>query len=394
MKTTSKKSHAALAAAWLAFAALAAAPDSRAALRLFGGQAALSATAQVSLIEGLEARQGGQGDTTYTFVPTIDYVRDRSRLKLRGNLSMPVTRYSSVREYDSEDTIFTFSGNLPYASGPRLSGGWNVRFFEGVQSDYFLNTQLKRKTFNVGGNAKYRLMRRMSLRTSASYNDTDSESVFGESFSNTQTTTYAVGLERSEVFKDIAIYADYRTRKRESAGVQGSSIDDTDQSIVFGVNGQILPERLFPKLEADLSFGIATTDELSEGGERRNRFTLDGGLSYPATQKTRLSLNFSRGLSVTADDQTVESSNLEFSVQSSPLRSVSLSARVGYTIHEFLSGETAREDKVISTGVDASYAMRRWWRFNVAYTLRSSDSNQRISDFDQSVISASTTFTY
>src|SRR5690606_10324411 len=136
------------------------ATDSQAALRILGGQASVQATAQVSRIKGLEARRGGESDTSYAFIPTIDYVRDRSRLQVRGNLSMPVTRYESESAYDSEDVIFNFSGDLPYATGPRISGGWNISYFDGIQTDYLVNRQVERSQFSVRANGGYRFTRR------------------------------------------------------------------------------------------------------------------------------------------------------------------------------------------------------------------------------------------
>src|SRR5690606_26118168 len=146
--------------------------------------------------------------------------------------------------------IFNFSGDLPYATGPRISGGWNISYFDGIQTDYFVNRQVERNQFSVRANGKYRFTRRMLARASASFSDTDTKSIFAEDFSDTKSTVYAVGLERTEVLKGVNVYADYRLTTRESAGRQRSALDDTDESVVFGVNGQILPERLFPKLKA------------------------------------------------------------------------------------------------------------------------------------------------
>ncbi len=369
--------------------------------RFASGDVTLQGTLSVTDSNRVSPNSNAGGDTIIGFTPAISYTRESNRMNMEANLSFPMRRYDKNEYLDSDSLNFGMSGEIPFGTGPRLSGNWGVNYFDGVQSSFLTNRNLDTQTLSLNAYADYVLQRRLSFRTRASYTDRSSDGI-DTVFTNANTTTvFAAGLHARELIRGrIGLYAEYQVQKRQTdRGLINQAVDDTDGGLNFGITGQILPERLFPKLEADLSFGFNSSSasdrsSVSSSRGRDNRLTLNGKLAYPANAKTNVALTFSRNLSVTDDDRTVESSQVNLLVDYTPRQKLTFAASIGMQSNDFIYDETSRNDDVVTTNLSARYSIRSNWSTSLAYNYRDSQSNQAISDYNSSQLVLSTTFTY
>ncbi|MDQ8202126.1 outer membrane beta-barrel protein [Pelagicoccus sp. SDUM812003] len=340
----------------------------------------------------------GTSDTIYTFTPALTFTQETSKLNASAHLSAPISRYEDNDQLDSDSLSFGLSGDIPYGAGPKWSGSWNVSYFDGIRANYFTNSNLNMETLSASISSNYQIGRKLGLRSGVSYSDRSSNGIAGSSFLNdNETTAVYAGVHARELLGRIGAYVDYRIQDRKTdRGLINQGVDDRDDGINFGITGQILPERLFPKLEADLSFGYTST-QTSESVNRdggSDRLTLNGSLRYPANQKTNVALLFSRGLDVTDDDRTVESSQATLSVDYTPRQRLAFVSSLGLSSNDFVYSENARNDDVLTFQVGARYSIRPNWTASAFYNLRESDSNVAISDYSSSQLSLSTTLSY
>lgn len=354
------------------------------------GEVNLSATAQVSFTDRVAPNADSRSDTIYTFTPTISYKRASDRIDVNAALSAPFVRYGSNSALDSENTDFSLSGNVPYAPASRLSGSWGVNYFEGIQSNLLLNRNQSLESFGANFATNLRLLRNISLKATANYTDRNTDS--SDLFSN-KTTSYQLGVQGHNFIRGrIGAYATYQWQFRETAG---DLVDDKDSGLNFGITGQILPERLFPKLDADLSFGLASSEDLrSRTGGRRNHLTLNGRLSYPATPKSNVSLTYRRNLSVSDDDRTVLSSNVNLSLSYAMNQKLGFGASVGHSSNEFLELESNRKSDATTFAINARYSIRRNWSAATFYNFRDNASDISFGDYSSSVFGVSSTIAY
>ncbi|MDQ8198395.1 outer membrane beta-barrel protein [Pelagicoccus enzymogenes] len=370
--------------------------------RFAGGDVTVQGTVSITESSRVSPNSNAGSDTIYGFTPAISYTRESNRMNLEGSLSFPVRRYDNNDSLDSDSISFNLGGEIPFGAGPKLSGNWGVNYFDGVRESFLTNQNLDSETFSVSAYADYLLQRRLSFRTRASYNDRSNDGVFG-SFSSANTTTlFAAGLHARELIRGrIGMYAEYQIQERKTdfITIGDEAVDDTDDGLNFGITGQILPERLFPKLDADLSFGFTSTSVNDRVNSRpdsgnSNRLTLNGKLGYPMNAKTNVALTYNRNLEVTDDDRTVERSQVNLAVDYTPQPKLGFVASIGMSSNDYIYDVDSRNDDVFTATFSTRYSIRSNWSANLSYNYRDSSSNQAISDYDSSQITLSTTVSY
>lgn len=378
---------------------VAALPSADAGVRFAQGELNAQATVQIAETSRVSPRADSTSDLIYTFTPALTYHRESGKLNLNSRLSLPMRRYDTADRLDSNSIDFSLSGNVPYGTGPRLSGTWNVSYFDGVTASFLTNRNLDTQRMNAALLGNYRIGNRLSLRSRLGYNERSNSGVDTSFRNENETTFFTAGVHMRELLGRIGVYTEYRIQKRKTTfGQINQQVDDTDDGINFGITGQVLPERWFPKLEADLSFGFHSVEASNRPGRintgRSNRLTLDGSLRYPLNPRTNIGLNFDRNLIVTDDDRTVERTRTTLTAQYTPRQKLSFNGSVGVSSNDFILGETQRNDDVLLLQLGARYSIRPNWSAAINYNMRDSDSNVSISDYSSSVISLSTTISY
>ncbi len=366
-----------------------------------GGELTFQGTAQVTDTSRVSPNAESPSDIFYTFTPAVTYERETAAMNLRANLALPFRRYDENTQYDSDDIEFLINGEVPFgAGGPRLSGDWSVAYIDGMRASYLTNQVLNTESLNANAYVDYVLRNKLSLRTRFGYNDRSSSGV-EEAYQNANTSTlFAAGIHARELIRGrIGLYAEYLIRSRKTdRGATAQAVDNTDDGINFGITGQILPENLFPKLEADLAFGLTSTDvgnySNTTSSQRNNRLTLDGRLAYPANTKTNVALTYRRNLAVTDDDRTVEQSDLSLMIDYTPNQKLTFVTEFGVQSNDFIFDQEPRNDDVFIASVSANYTIRLNWFATIGYNYRDSSSTVEISDYNSSTFNLSTTLAF
>ena len=191
-------------------------------------------------------------------------------------------------------------------------------------------------------------------------------------------------------------YIDYRFQKRETiGGFQNDGIDDIDEGIRFGMNGQILPERLFPKLEADLSFGFSKSEDFRDSGGNDDFLIISGSLMYPATPKTNVAFNVSRNLSVSNLDQNVEQFTTSLTLNQNPRQNLNFNWSIGYEVNDFGFSQTTttpnRKDTTLFANGTVNFIFSSPWFATLGANFRDTESNDLFRDYSSTTFFLSTT---
>ena len=385
----------------VASSALFGASSLSAGLKTRQGELSFQTTVSIADRGNLGARSASPGDTVFTVTPTLLFSRSEGAGQFNASLSTPFVRYDELDYLDSDDLTFSLSGELPYGSGKRLTGSWNVGYSEQVELDFFTRGNLKTDALTGSLGGDFKLNRKLSLRGSYTYQTQDSQTVVapdeeGGSGSERRQDSINFGFHAHDLIGGMGAYVVYEITNRETTF--GGNIDDKDEGINFGLNGQLLPRGLFPNLDADVRFGFKKTEQLEGRGASEDRLTLNGSLSQ-AWDKTNLALVFGRDLALTTDDRTVEGSHVGLNFGYRPQSKLGLSAFVRYNIDEFLDGVALeggeqRKDTVTSLGASASYSIRSNWNASLSLSSRSSSSNDERSDFSSTDLSLSSTVSF
>lgn len=385
----------------LSAACLIIASQSGAGPRFAGGDLTFTGTVSATDSSRVSPNATASGDTIFTFVPAISFARESNRMNVNANLSFPMRRYDENDNLDSDTIDFDLNGEIPFGTNPRLTGSWGVSYFDGIRQNFLVNRNLDSEQISFNAYADYVLKNRLSFRARGFYSDRSNSGV-ESAFSNANTTTlFAAGLHARELIRGrIGVYAEYQIQERQTdRGFINQGVDATDSGLNFGITGQVLPERLFPKLEADLSFGFTSTSasdrfNSNPNSGRRERLTLDGRLAYPATAKSNVTLTYRRNLNVTDDDRTVESSQINFGYDYTPNPKLRFATELGLRMNDFIFDDQGREDDVLTASFDTRYTIRNNWFASLNLNHRKSDSSEAFSDYDSTSVTLSTTIAY
>jgi|GEM_PF-3785939 len=356
------------------------------------GELELQVSAAAYSTDNLNGNALSEGDEFLTFTPTITYTVDTSRINIESSLSLPVKRYSSQSVFDSEDIIFSVTSKAPFLPSSPLYGNVSFSYADTVDIDYLINARIASKTTNVGANGGIKLGQRFDLRGGADYNERLTDGITGlRSFSDYQTKSVYGGLQINEILGSANGYVDYRFQKRETIGqLRNDGIDDIDEGIRFGLNGQILPERLFPKLEADLSFGFAKSDDFRDSSNNDDFLIISGSLEYPATQKTNVAFNVSRNLRVTNLDQNVESFQMSLAINQTPRQNLNFNWSVGYEVNDFGFSQSTtipdRKDTTLFASGAVNLIFTIPWFATAGIDFRDTESNDLFRDYSSTTV--------
>ncbi|MBK1875410.1 outer membrane beta-barrel protein [Pelagicoccus mobilis] len=368
--------------------------------RVAGGDLTILGTVEVTETDRASPNATSSSDTIFRFTPAFNWARESNRMALSSSLSFPMSRYEDNDALDSDSISFSLNGEMPFGNGPKLSGDWGISYFDGVQASYFTNQNLDSEDFSANAYIDYLLQRKLSFRSRISYQDRSSNGIERISSNDHKTTLFAAGLHSRDFIRGrIGLYAEYVIQERKTnSNQQNEGIDDTDDGLNFGITGQILPERLFPKLDADLSFGFTSTGVDSSNSNTNsgdeNRLTLNGRLAYPFNPKTNVALTYNRNLDITDDDQTVESSTFELSLDYTPKQKLSFVSAIAFESNDYIYDINSRNDDVFRFSFGANYSIRSNWFASFSIDHRDSSSNNAISDYDSTQFTLSTTIQF
>jgi len=365
-----------------------------------GGELNFQASAAVTESSRVVPQVNSPSDFSYTFTPALLYSRDKGDLQVEGQLSVAIRRYVDNAQFDSDTINLQLQGELPFSSGAKITGTWSVNYFDGIEASSLINRNLDLEYLDLDLQSDYAFGRRLSLRTRARYRERSSKGI-GDGFQNENLyTILSAGLHARELIRGrVGVYAEYQVSERErTSGFIDEDTDFQEAGANFGLTGQLLPEQLFPKLEADISFGFTSNtgaDSLrSANNERRNRLVLNGRLAYPANKKTDVTLVYRRSQDVTDDDQTVERTGADLAIEYRPRPRINIYAAATYYQNDFIFNESDRNDEVLDLSLSAAYLLRKDWNASLGIKQRDSNSNIALSDYDATEVILSTTMTF
>lgn len=357
-----------------------------------GGELNVEGTVSYSDTNKIAPRAYSPSDTYLTFTPTLRYTKESTTSTFNAFLSAPIRRYDENAFLDSDSLIFDIGSELPFGSGQKLTGSWNVSYFDGVKENYDSNRNLDTESLNINVNADLLLRNQLTLRARANYRDRSNKGIVDSldiesGYSNDNTSdSYSIGLHARELIRGrMGAYAEYRIQNRKT---QNGSIDEDDDGLNFGITGQILPERLFPKLEADLSFGFAS---VKRNGTSNSRMTLNGVLAYPANSKTNVSLNYRKNFDITDDDQSIERGTLSLAVDYTPQPKLTLALETGIENKDYFNDTSGRKDDMWTFETRASYSIRTNWLTTLSFNYRDNASQEILRDYSYGTVTLSTT---
>jgi len=355
------------------------------------GELELQVSAAAFTSDNIAANAESPGDEYFILNPTLLYDIETPRLDSEISLSTPIIRFASETQFDTEDIAFSAKSSLPFLPNSPVYGDVSFSYRDVVEVDQLVNQRFASENTTFGFSGGIKLGQKVDLRGGASYNER-----LTDVLSDYERTSYYGGVQFNEVLGSANAYIDYRYQLRKTIGsLRNDNIDDGDEGIRVGINGQILPEHLFPKLEADFSVGVAKSDSFTDEDGEDEVLIASGSLRYAATQKTDVDFSISRNLTISTLDQNVERFTTNLSVEHNPRQNLSLAWGVGYAESDFGFSPSAalfqRNDETFKANANVSFIFTTPWFVTAGFEFRDTSSTREISDYSSTTFFISTT---
>lgn len=352
------------------------------------GHVFLETTFQATHDDNITGNAIGDSDLIFLLDPTLSYERKSGKGSLSASAGVSFLRYNDFDQFDSENIHADLNLDFPVNQGSRLSGGIDLGYNERTEVDEFVNDLILSENTNVNLNGQYQIRPRVAVTGRIGLNDRDTNQ-----FSDVTDEFATIGLLINEIWQDVGITIDYRKRNVTSSGDIGNERDDKDDSISLGVIGQILPEHLFPKLDAFASFSFQTV-ETERNGVRNKEDVLgyNGGISWEARPTTNVELTFNRDVNVSVLDESIESSIISFGIQQRFSQLVEGGINVYFRDSDYL--DSNRNDERFGIGANLQAQLGRNWTAGGRVSYDEGDSTRELSNYDRLTTSVFTSFRF
>lgn len=329
----------------------------------------------------------GDSDTIYSIMPGLTWTRDIGRIKINTSASVNFQRHDNYDQYDGEYLNADFSITAPFAPGSPMSGRAKLGYNESTRIDDSLNQRISQDITSANMALSYRFRPKVSADLTAAYQDTSTAN-----FSNTEDYSVALGATWHQFWKDVSLSVDYRIRNASTSGYIGAAADNEEDSFSLSLNGQLLPRKWFPKLEAMMAFRLQNNSSLVEDEADKQILGFQAGLRWPARETTTLSLSLNRDFELSADDRTTEVTRLNFGILQKVGNKASLEFQVDVADMDTLS--INRSSTRLTASLIGDYQLNRYLYLNAGASWSQTDSSYPSGDYSKTIFRIGASFRY
>jgi hypothetical protein len=333
----------------------------------------VTATASTAYDSNIFARAGGEGDWIYGAGLLVDYSRRAGWIGFDASVGVNASRFGNNTTQDFNDPAFTATF---LKTGGHTTGSLNLSATRESDADALIGFRTQSWNYLAELKAKYPVIERYSVSGDFAYFDR----VYDHPTSLTDLATYTAGTDLLYALTtNRDLVAGYQFRRSETSS--NSSYDD--HSFTAGLSGHILP-----KLTGSIRAGYeirnprgASTDGKYQG------LTASGSVIWTPSRKLTLTGEVSRDTSVTADNQSVDTTAATFTGQYALTDRFSATANAGTGRSRFLgAADAGRHDEYFTWGTGLKYTMNEHLDASLAYLFDENWSTLGYSNFTRHTI--------
>ncbi len=322
------------------------------------------------------AHAGGPGDTIYSAGVLLEYTRRAGMIAVDATVALDASNFTDNSAQNFKDPRFRaeFTKSSGRTTGSLLLGAAHVS-----EADTLANTRTQSWNYDADLKFKYPVIERYSFAGSLAFTDRvydDSPAALADlkTFTAGADLLYTIDSRRDFV-------AGYQYRHSETSA--NSTFDD--HSFTAGLNAKIVS-----KLNANLRVGYQVrnpTGSTTVGSY--HGLTASGSLSWNINQKWSLTGQLARDVSVTADNQSVDTGSAGLTLRYARSDRLTFSSNVGTGINRFLDPASGRRDTFFKVGAGLEYRIQTHLNAALAYDYDENWSTLSYSDFNRHIFSLS-----
>lgn len=316
---------------------------------------------------------GGDGDYIYSAGFLLEYNRRAGFIGVNATVALDASRFGRNTAENFNDPKFTLEF---IKSGGRTTGALNLRAARESEADALANVRTQSWDYEAALNVKYPVIERYSFAGHLAFTDR----IYDDTAVLTNLQTYTAGADLLYALtSNRDLLAGYQFRRSETS----ANSTFNDHSFTMGVSGRIMG-KLSGSLRAGYevrSAGGATTDGDYKG------LTASAAVTWTVSKKTNLTASLSRDVSVTAINQSVNTTAAGLTLQHVLNDKASLSGTLGAGQSRFLDAvDNGRHDEYFTWGTALKYKMNDHLDSSLSYVFNQNWSTFSYSDFTRHIV--------
>ena len=325
----------------------------------------------VSYDSNIFGHAGSEGDTICSAGVLLEYHRRAGYIGVNATLALNAARFGRNTGENFNDPKLEAEFIKP---GGRTTGDLKLRAARETEADALANERTQSWNYDAAFDVKYPVIQRYSFAGHFAYSDR----VYDTSLlANLE--TYTAGADLLYALTSVRdLVAGYQFRRSTT------SADSTfnDHSFTVGVTGRILA-----KLSGTIRAGYEVRSPLDATGGDYRGLTASGAVVWNVSKKTSVTGRVSRDTSVTANNQSVNTTAVEISFQKALNDKFSVSGSIGAGQSRFLDAvDAGRHDEYFTWGTGLKYKMNEHLDSSLSYAFTQNQSTFSYSDFTRHVV--------
>ncbi|MGF1449411.1 MAG: outer membrane beta-barrel protein [Opitutales bacterium] len=355
--------------------------------RILGGDFFVNLQAGVEYDSNVDSSNTGEADFAFLIGPGFQYVRPDTRAELTVEGFLQVQEFIENEAEDAVNWGLEGSAQLPLVGSP-LTGQLTAGVSQQTASDSQVNERLETFRIDILGELSYQFRPKIAFTSSAGFEFEDPDT-----FSQNTEYTWRNELVLTEIIGQIGGFAGVELERQTTEGTTASGeLTNNNIAFLFGLNGQLVPEGLFSKLELDIGFGFRTVNNSTGNGSDETIFVVDGSAVWQARVRTQVGVQASRDIDLAPDDTSSVETNVNlFVIQEVGNRTI-VRVEVGYEQDDFVNID--RTDDAFYAEGQVEFQANERWSITGGYTYENRDSDLATSEFDRHFATASTVYRF
>jgi hypothetical protein len=333
----------------------------------------VTGTGSVAYDSNIFARAGSEGDFISSAALLLEYTRRAGLIGLNASVGVNASRFGDNTTQDFTNPVF----NAEFVkSGGRTTGALKLSAARESEADALIGERTQSWSYLGDFTFKYPVIERYSFSGDLAYLNR----VYDQPTALTDLKTYTVGANLLYALTSTRdLVAGYQFRRSETS----SSSAYDDHSFTLGVAGQILP-----KLSGTVNAGYESRQARgnSTDGDYQG-LTASGTLTWTVSRRLSVTGELSRDTSVTAGDQSVDSSTVGLTAQYTVNEKLAFLGNVGAGKNRFLNSlDAGRHDEYITGGTSVKYKFNTHLDCSLAYLYDRNWSTVSDSNFTRNTV--------
>jgi opacity protein-like surface antigen len=366
-----------------------AAPYASALIELDRGVLILNTSFGVSYDSNILGQVDNESDTLLSLSPNLQYRREGGRGTMVFAFGASFVHYLDHDDLNYENYNASGVITVPVSPDSPLSGSVSASIGRSTDVSEAVGTLVTRTSVRLGANGGYAFSERLTVNSGVSWGTTDNDN-FGDQES--MSLSLGIGLQEF-LFRRLPLSLSYGYSTSESTNDPTimRRLDTTTHSVNVGTSGQISP-----RVSGNVSFGFRSTDDdgtAAAGGSRAETgLTAATSLAWAVDELNKVSLNLSKSLEDTPDNQSTDATRLGLSYSRKLSEQLSANAGISHAWRNYRYLD--RDDKQLTFTAGLSYLIRRNWSAGVHYSYSDNSSDTASRDFSRHVLGANITASF